>query len=276
MQVQRALISGNRLHLQHGPIDLVIGVDRAREAAFDAAEVRLNTVLSELMCEISLLRQCDGPAPKGAIARKMWNAAQAHEGFVTPMASVAGAVAETVLDEVLSVSDLRRAYVNNGGDIALYLRSDATFDVAMAGTDGAALGKITLDVHSKVRGIATSGQGGRSLSFGIADSVTVLAETASAADVAATLIASAVDLVDHPQIARVPAQTVCDDTDLGQRRVVVGVGDLSAQDIDRALQNGEQCARNMQRQGLIRSASLHLRGQSRQVDLNSEKVLEHA
>ncbi|WP_365734067.1 UPF0280 family protein [Planktotalea sp.] len=276
MQVQGALLSRGRLHLQHGPIDLVIGVDGARDIAFDGAETRLNTVLAELMNEIDLLRLCDGPAPKGAVARKMWEAAQAHEGFVTPMAGVAGAVAETVLDAMLHTADVKRAYVNNGGDIALHLSGDATFNVAMAGLGGAALGKITLDAQSKVRGIATSGQGGRSLSFGIAESVTVLAETASVADVAATLIAGAVDLSNHRSIRRVSAQDIREDADLGSREVVVSVGELNVQEIDRALQNGVQRARHMQSQGLIQAASLHLRGQSRQIELNSEKVLEHA
>ena len=40
MQVQGALLSRGRLHLQHGPIDLVIGVDGARDIAFDGAETR--------------------------------------------------------------------------------------------------------------------------------------------------------------------------------------------------------------------------------------------
>lgn len=276
MQVQRALLSGNRLHLQHGPIDLIIGVEGAWESAFNAAEACLSTVLAELMREIDLLRQCGGAAPKGAIARKMWNAAQAHDGFVTPMAGVAGAVAETVLDAMLCAADVKRAYVNNGGDIALHLSSDARFDVAMAGPHGAALGKVTLDAQSDVRGIATSGQGGRSLSFGIAESVTVLAKTASAADVAATLIAGSVDLPQHPSITREPAVDVRDESDLGQRKVVVAVGPLSQHDIDHALENGARRALQMQSQALIQAASLHLRGQSRQIQLNSEKVLEHA
>ena len=66
-------------------------------------------------------------------------------------------------------------------------------------------GSITIDAATDVRGIATSGQGGRSLSRGIATSVTVLAHNAAAADVAATLIANAVDLPGHPALTRVPA-----------------------------------------------------------------------
>lgn len=276
MGVQSALLSGDRLHLQHGPIDLVIGCDGKRTRAFDAAEARLGTILIELMDEIDLLRQCAGPAPKGSIARKMWNSAQVHAGFVTPMAGVAGAVAEAVLEAMLETGDIRRAYVNNGGDIALHLQRGAVFSVAMSGLNGGDLGAIHLDAKSPVRGIATSGQGGRSLSFGLADSVTVLAQTACQADIAASLIASAVDLPDHVMIARKPANSIIDDSDLGARPVVVQVGALKEHEIAAALEAGLNLASAMQGEGLIHAASLHLRGQSRQIKLNTTKVPEHA
>lgn len=276
MDVQRALLSGNRLHLQHGPIDLIIGAEGAREDAYDLAEKRLSTVLQELMDEIELLKLCAGPMPKGEVARKMWHAAQAHDTFVTPMAAVAGAVAETVLEAMRRGADLRRAYVNNGGDIALHLSRDTTFEIAMAGIGGTALGHVSLHAGSPVRGIATSGQGGRSLSFGIADSVTVLANSASAADIAATLIAGAVDLPAHPAIERKPAREVRHDSDLGSRLVVSKVGVLSANDVNQALSAGAKHAQAMQSSGLIHAASLHLRGQDQQIEMNKEKVLEHA
>ncbi|MGB7317529.1 MAG: UPF0280 family protein [Planktotalea sp.] len=276
MAVQRANLSGGRLHLHHGPIDLVIGADGDRTRAFAAAEARLGSVLSELMSEMALLRVCDGPRPKGEIARKMWQAANVHSGFVTPMAGVAGAVAETVLQAMCDAVDLNRAYVNNGGDIALHLQGSAEFSIAMAGVTGAGFGKITLNAASPVRGIATSGQGGRSLSMGIADSVTVLASTASAADVAATLIANAVDLPDHPMIARAPARGIRDDSELGDLPVVTFVDHLNTDEVARALARGAKVAGQMQNAGLAHAASLHLRGQSRQIELHTEKVLEHA
>ena len=270
------LSGGSRLHLQHGPIDLVIGADGDRAAAFAAAEVRLETVLIELMEEIDVLRMNDGPCPKGEIAQKMWHAVQAHLGFVTPMAAVAGAVAESILEAMRDATDLRRAYVNNGGDIAIYLSGDAEFKVAMASIDGSKHGKISLRAQDGIGGIATSGQGGRSLSLGIADSVSVLAKTASMADVAATLIANAVDLPEHPAIRRVLAQDIVEDSDLGHLPVVVQVGALKDADVARALAAGVSCAETMHAERLIQAASLHLRGQSRQIELNTRKVLEHA
>ncbi len=58
--VAALLGNGDRLHLQHGPIDLVIGVEAAlpdgRQRAFEAAAHRFDTVLSELVEELPLLR----------------------------------------------------------------------------------------------------------------------------------------------------------------------------------------------------------------------------
>ena len=43
------------------------------------------------------------------------------EYYVTAMASVAGAVADEILSVMRDAAELDRIYVNNGGDIALYL-----------------------------------------------------------------------------------------------------------------------------------------------------------
>ena len=118
-----------------------------------------------------------------------------------------------------------------------------------------------------VRGIATSGQGGRSLSLGIADAVTVLAHDGAAADAAATLIANAVD-VNGPTIRRRPARSLQEDSDLGELPVVVAVGPLSGDDIDAALQAGLAEAERMRLAGLIEGAFLSLRGHHRTTGLS--------
>jgi len=214
---------GSRLHLQHGPIDLIIGADpggqNARQRAFQAAAERFDTILEELVSELPLLRGAvtkTSEKPLGRVARRMDRAVRPHSsaGFVTHMAAVAGAVADEVLAVMVATGPLARAYVNNGGDIALHLEPGRSFRTAMAGLDGADLGLIDIGHDTGIRGIATSGQGGRSLSFGIADSVTVLGKDAATADVAATLIANAVDLPDHASIRRTPAHEVQPDSDL--------------------------------------------------------------
>ncbi|NBT33081.1 MAG: UPF0280 family protein [Rhodobacteraceae bacterium] len=165
MTAAAALLPGGRLHLQHGPIDLVIGVEGARAPAYRAAQHCFAGLLQGLVDELPQLRQPVGPVLHGPVARRMRAAClpYAPTRFVTPMAAVAGAVADQVLQAMRAQSaPITRAYVNNGGDIALYLAPGGRFDVAVAGLDGAGLGRIALRAEMGVGGIATSGRGGRS------------------------------------------------------------------------------------------------------------------
>ncbi|MDP5364946.1 MAG: UPF0280 family protein [Paracoccaceae bacterium] len=283
-----ALLPDGRLHLQHGPIDLVIGVegqDDARRKAFRAARDRFASILAELVPELPLLRAPLGAVPEGLIARRMHRACKgvAQGDFVTPMAAVAGSVADEVLAAMLAATPLARAHVNNGGDIALHLAPGAEYRAAIAGLDGQLAGRITLRATDGIGGIATSGQGGRSLSFGIASSVTVLARDAATADAAATLIANAVDLPDHPGITRQPACDIWPDSDLGARLVVTDVAPLPPADIARALSQGAARAQAMIDTGAIAAAALVLQGQGVTVGeftdratARTERSLQHA
>lgn len=260
--VAALLEGGARLHLQHGPIDLIIGADGDRDRAFRAAANRFETVLSELVEELPLLRSTAPIPARGQVARMMQRAVAPHRGFVTPMAAVAGAVAQTVLAAMVEAADLSQAYINNGGDIALHLVGDAHFTIALAGLDGHSLGQVRIDAKDPIRGVATSGRGGRSLSLGIADSVTVLAPTAAMADVAATLIGNAVDLPGHPDIARAPACDLQPDSDLGQRLAVTAVSQLTDAEARTALNRGAAVTTDMRQKGLVSGAALFLHGQS--------------
>lgn len=263
-----ALLPGDRLHLQHGPIDLIIGADGpARAQAFAGAAARFDGLLEELVAELPLLRAQvtpDLPAPQGPVARRMHHAVRPHtDAFITCMAAVAGSVADEILAAMAKAGPLSRAYVNNGGDIALHLTEGTSFTSAMAGLDGRDLGRITIAANDGIRGIATSGAGGRSFSLGIADSVTVLARTAAEADAAATMIANAVNLPRHPGIRRTRACDLQPDSDLGARLVVTGVPPLSPEDAAQALDAGMAQAQDLLSRGLIAGAALFLQGRTR-------------
>ena len=274
-----AELPGNRLHLQHGPIDLIIGAEGDRSKAFHAAKARFETILSELVQDLGVLKgfDLDGPA-QHAISQEMIANIRPYKGiFVTPMAAVAGTVADTILRAMTREAELDRAYVNNGGDIALHLSAGATFKTRISDAAGRTLGDIHITSDLPIRGIATSGRHGRSLSLGIADSVTVLARNAGKADVAATLIANAVDLPDHPAVTRTPACDLDDMTDLGDRCVVTAVGPLSMRDADIALTAGEARAKRYTQRNLIHGASLHLKGQTRVLNMpTTERILTYA
>jgi ApbE superfamily uncharacterized protein (UPF0280 family) len=253
------LQGGKRLHLHHGPIDLIIGVDGPlRMACFKHATRRFQTILQGLADELVDLRKpIQGTVFHDPVARRMAQAVGAYKNtFVTPMAAVAGAVADEVLAAMVAHGSPTKAYVNNGGDIAFYL--SAGQQIASRGPGG----DITLTAQDTARGLATSGWQGRSHSRGIADAVTVAAPTAAAADVAATLIANAVDLPQSTAIKRTPANRLNPDSDLGARLVTTHVPRLSLEEIETALMRGAALAQKLVTDRLICQASLTLQGRT--------------
>ena len=272
----RARLADGRWHFQHGPIDLVIGADGdpgAVAAATECAWLRFQTVLAELVAELKWLRRPvqDAAAVSTVVAARMVSATWPHRAkFITPMAAVAGAVADELIECFRTDARILRAHVNNGGDIALHLAPGARYKVGLV-ADLARVkrrehvdldGDFEVDAELPVRGIATSGWRGRSLSLGIADSVTVLAANAADADAAATMIANAVN-ADHAAIERRPASELKDDTDLGDRLVTVAVGRLPQDSVATALASGEEAARAMKADALVWGAVLCLQGSVR-------------
>jgi uncharacterized protein len=259
-----ARLPDGRLHLHHGPIDIIAAAWGTPDAvAVGEARLvsRFGSVLAELSGELPELRR-EGGQPVGAIAQIMAGAARAFAPtFITPMAAVAGAIADTLLAE-LAAPGVRRAYVNNGGDIALHLDPGESLTCAIAARPGIP-DRLTLHSDDPARGLATSGWRGRSWSLGIADSVSVLAKTAAMADAAATLIANAVNISDHPGITRRPAQQMQADSDLGARLVTVAVSGLTDADRSRALDSGFAAAQMFRAQGLIEAAALFLHPEMR-------------
>ncbi|MBS0559393.1 MAG: UPF0280 family protein [Proteobacteria bacterium] len=270
MTAQAALLPDGRLHLQHGPIDCICrawGSPESVTRAYRQAAEAFPAILPALARELVVLRApLPSPTPRGPVARAMHAAVSPFsERFITPMAAVAGAVADHVLTAMLDGTALDRAFVNDGGDIAFHLAPGQTLrcgvvaDLATPGLDAVAV----LDAAQPARGIATSGRackgrGGRSFSFGIADAVTVLATTAARADAAATVIGNAVDLPGHLAILRRPASDIDPDSDLGDRPVTWEVGTLIPSEIDTALDAGVAVAETLHRAGLIAGAALAL------------------
>jgi len=268
-----ARLPGRRLHLQHGPIDLVIGAFGAEgevEAAYGQAEARFADVLATLVAELPTLKRPVGevyPLLQGPVARRMAAAVWPHRDvFITPMAAVAGAVADEVLAALVAGRRLAKAYVNNGGDIAVHLAPGESLSAGLiADVDRPAIDAVAdLRAERPARGIATSGWRGRSFSLGIADAATAIARDAAAADAAATMIANAVD-VAHPAVMRKPASHLRDDTDLGERLVTVEVGTLPPEAVEAALDAGARRADDLARRGLIEAAALALQGRFRTV-----------
>ena len=266
------LPDGRRLHLNHGPIDLIvhaIGNPDDVQLSYNQAKDFFPKILPTLVSELSNLRKPFDETwkPEGSVARRMQKAcSKYYSEFVTPMAAVAGAVADEVLQKIILGGYLQKAYINNGGDIAFHLTRGQSLtaglvaDYHMPHIDGECL----LTFEMPVRGIATSGWKGRSFSLGIADSVTVLAGDGASADIAATLIANAVN-TDHPSVERKPASTQDPDSDLNDCLVTTRVGKLDQEAIDDALTAGEKLALKIKRSGHIVAAVLVLQNNFRVV-----------
>jgi uncharacterized protein len=330
----RMLPDGRRLHLQDGPIDLIIeafGPPDVITTAYRAALERLTGLLDALCLELPALRRplsseynehresCPPPPARsarqspprhsltrmgggepqrldsppsarearggegvgdscgesqgelsGPVARRMAAAVAPYSQkiFITPMAAVAGSVADEVLSAMRSAADdaLTCAYVNNGGDIALHLAPGTQFTTGLVDRPDrpSLFATATIAASDDVRGIATSGAGGRSFSLGIADAVTILARDAASADAAATVVANAVDIA-HPGIVRAKARDLQPDSDLGDLLVTRSVPPLATPEIDAALDAGVLVADALLRDGLIAAAALHLQGTTRVV-----------
>lgn len=268
-----AFLSDGRLHLQHGPIDLIIeanGDAKEISIAYDAMAKRFETVLDELVFELATLREEVSSADnaKSSIARRMIIAARKfNDEFVTPMAAVAGSVADEIVEIGWTSSSLKKLYVNNGGDIAFRVDSggEVVVGVTKSVIDPTFIGRLHFSADSNIRGVATSGFGGRSRTFGIADAVTVVSSCAADADVAATLIANHVSLGNHPQVKVIAANSVDATSDLGDRLVTSSVGNLTKQEIETALDKGEHRANELYAKQLISGAFFALRGSVRSV-----------
>ncbi len=270
----RARLDARRWHFQHGPIDLIVAAEgAAAAAAYEHGWRRFATVLEELVAELPLLRRPveEAVAVRGPVAQRMVAACWPHRSrFITPMAAVAGAVADEVL-AAMTDDGVAKAYVNNGGDIAVHVGAGEAFRVGLV-TSGVTRhghrvpldGQFELTAAMPVRGVATSGWRGRSWSLGIADSVTVLARDGATADAAATMVANAVD-IDHPGIERRRACEVDDNTDLGGHLVTTAVGPLPEDAVTRALAQGAAHAQALVDAGLVWGAVLALRSQHRVV-----------
>ena len=264
-------LPGGRLHLNEGPIDLVIGASGSRtsiETAFRTAKIQFNGLLSRLAKDLPILRKPVKYWPievTSPVSKRMIEAVQPYvNSFITPMAAVAGSVADEICGAIATVDGITKAYVNDGGDIALFLTPGNTLTIGLVpvSRDATLEGTASISFDTPIRGIASSGMDGRSFSFGIADCVTVLSKNAASADAAATIIGNAVN-AEHPAIERAPATNFDPDSDLGQKLITVKRGTIPDTIISEALENGLKYAQSLRTRGIISAAYLACAGQIR-------------
>lgn len=129
-----------------------------------------------------------GDAP--GIVRAMAKASA--KAGVGPMAAVAGAVSEFVGWDLLSFSD--QVIVENGGDIFIKTSKKRIMGI-YAGESSPFTGSLAIEIAPSDRGFGvctSSGTVSHSLSFGNADAVLIISDSAALADAVATLAGNTV------------------------------------------------------------------------------------
>jgi len=195
------------------------------------------------------------------VVRRMIEATKKMEEIdLTPLAAVAGAASDVVADFMINQRGTK-IIVDNGGDIAIRFREGEVARVGVK-TDIEAREPtylISIDSTMGVGGVATSGLGGRSFTKGIASAATVLSESASLSDAAATVIGNFTN-VEDPHILRCQAERLYPDTDIPGEWVTTKVGRLSEEKIEEGLKNGLSKANSICQKGLIKGALIALQG----------------
>ena len=223
----------NCVMAENGPMRIVIQAwDKEKpdlEMASKAAEFSF-ACLAQVAQNHERLKQQPFKIPEGLdpIPVDMMKSVMATgENSLTPMAAVAGSIADAVANWLFN-KGMSRVIVNNGGDIAIRLAENETAKVGIK-TDiknPNISHVVELSSCHPSWGINTSGLGGRSLTRGIASAVTAFARASSLADAAATSIANACFARDD-SIVQVMAQKIDPLTDIKAVPVTVKIGQLT-------------------------------------------------
>ena len=263
---------------ENGPMRIAIQAwDKKRpdlKMALKAAQFSF-VCLEQVAQHQEILKQQHGLMPKGLapIPRTMVESGMATlEKDLTPMAAVAGSIADAVADWLFN-RGMSRVIVNNGGDIAIRLAENETANVGVrTKVESPAISyMVKLSSRFPSWGVNTSGLGGRSLTRGIASAVTAFAWTSSLADAAATSIANACFARDDA-IVQVLAQEVDPHTDIRGLPVTVKIGKLKKSCISQAMDKALNKAEQYVEMGIIQGALIAVENELLLTKMFDEKI----
>lgn len=283
--------ASGRVRVERGPVSLVLsawkGGSPQAEVCLRAGALvddilrTITAVLPALSRPWPLSSPGEFPAAEGGagapetvrlVPLRMWQAARdTGHPEMTPMCAVAGAVADALADVVFaalggpaSVSgDAVRVVVSNGGDVSLRLTPGSSVTVGLVpalsapGIDEV----ITVRAEEPVRGVATSGLGGRGLTQGVADAVTVFAAGGALADALATRLCNASRL-ESPRVRCVPAEVLRPGCDIAGLPVTAHVGALTREEKEAALVGINRAAGPLLASGKLHALRASVQGMS--------------
>lgn len=173
--------------------DCMEGVKRALMAIKHHRKMLEDYVMSKPIFKLALT-PLDVEEDAPLIVKKMVECSKI--AGVGPMASVAGVLADLAMEAAMK-SNCKKIMVENGGEVAILW--DEEIKVGIANSPIA----LKIKPEEMPIGIATSsGKYGHALSFGRADSVTVIANSAGVADAAATAICNSTKGEDYEAVKR--------------------------------------------------------------------------
>jgi ApbE superfamily uncharacterized protein (UPF0280 family) len=237
--------SQSNIFVDYGPMQMTIQAvftgSQSDKQVQDAGRYA-KELLTEVARQKEIAKRAQQDLPSGVfdseVLQRMISAVrQSTDKTLTPMAAVAGTIADMTADYLADLGAIK-AIVNNGGDIAIRLQEGQTARVGIAvSRKEAVMPTVLITKESGIGGIATSGLGGRSFTKGIASAAVVAAKSAALADACATSIGNAV-YTEHPHIRLALAEELDPNTDIRGHYVVKEVGLLPPDIIQKALNNG--------------------------------------
>lgn len=195
------------------------------------------------------------------VAKNMIHAVKmVDEATLTPMAAVAGAVADAVREHFKDMG-LDFISINNGGDISIFNRYGRLLKIGLGDISRNRTTPYTIRIEGlKNHGVASSGFGGRSFTLGLADIVTVISSTGALADAAATFICNHTD-AETDKVTRRAASEIDPLTDIPYELVTVSIGEINKGVIAKALENGLRTSNQLKKSNIIYDAVIILRGE---------------
>ncbi len=252
-----------------GPATLVVsGQKDGRPVTLDrtAVETYVGRILCDIRENLPVLKQKAARITKAEwlseAAQRMIRAVKAiDETTLTPMAAVAGTVADLVKEHLVGTHEFDFLSVNNGGDISVFNRPGRMMGIGIGDINRNVATPYVLKIAGGGSfGLASSGFGGRSFTLGLADVVTVIAGTAALADAAATFIGN-MTTADAPGIVRRKAREIDPLTDIPEEMVTVDRGDLHNGTVLAALRYGWEHAVRLKSAGVITDVLIILKGE---------------
>ncbi len=274
------MLSGGGIMAECGPMRLVVRawvgrVPQPRAAARAAEEA---VVFLERLARVRPLLgrgwRENLPRLREPLALKMAaSVAAVGDDDLTPMAAVAGAIADAVADFLVERGQTR-VIVENGGDVAVRVGDGEAVTVGIRPNVGqAAITRVVaLGPERASWGVATSGVGGRSLTRGVVSAAMVVAADAAGADAAATAVANA-SLVEDLAVTRGAAETLDPNTDIPGLAVTLAVGPLAEHVRDLALSRAIGRAEELIGKGLAFGAFAALQGKEAMTPFIAERLV---